>query len=176
MDELKKKIREVPDWPIKGVSFKDITTLFQDKDAFQKIIDALSEPHKDKKVDKVVGIDARGFLVAAPVAYKLNSGLVIVRKPGKLPCLTIEQEFTLEYGSSSVEIHTDAILPGETVLLIDDVVATGGTALATCALIEKLGGKILEVGLVIDLLYLGGSKKLKEKGYKVRSLVTYEHG
>lgn len=174
MDELKNKIREVRDWPKKGVSFKDITTLLQDKIAFQKIIDLLAEPHLDEKIDKVVGIDSRGFLIAAPLAYKLNSGLAIVRKPGKLPFETIEQAYSLEYGADAIQMHTDAILPGEKVILADDLIATGGTAGAACDLIEKLGGKIIRVSCVIDLPFLGGSEKLKAKGYEVRSLVIYD--
>lgn len=172
-NDLKNKIREVPDWPKKGVNFKDITTLLQDKHAFQKVIDLMSEFFKDEKIDKVVGIDARGFLVAAPLAYKFNSGLVIVRKRGKLPFSTIEQEYALEYGTDILQMHTDAILPDEQVILVDDLIATGGTAEATCDLIEKLGGKVAGVGFVIDLVFLGGSKRLREKGYDVKSLITY---
>lgn len=173
IDDLKKKIREVPDWPKKGVSFKDITTLFQNKDAFRSVVDLLAKPYKDEKIDKVVGIDARGFLVAAPVAYKLNSGLSIVRKAGKLPFSIIQKEYTLEYGTNTIEMHTDAVLPNEKIVLIDDLIATGGTAIATCDLIEELGGKIVGTDFVIDLPSLGGSKRLKEKGYKVRSLIAY---
>jgi adenine phosphoribosyltransferase len=174
MEELKKKIREVKDWPKKGVSFKDITTLLQDKSAFQKVIDLLAEPHLDEKIDKVVGIDARGFLIAAPLAYRLNAGLAIMRKPGKLPFETIEQSYSLEYGTDAIQMHSDAILPGEKVILADDLIATGGTAEAACGLIEKLGGEIIRVSCVIDLPFLGGSKKLKEKGYEVRSLIIYD--
>lgn len=171
---LKNKIREVPDWPKKGVNFKDITTLIQDKDAFHEVIDLLSEPFKGKEIDKVVGIDARGFLVAAPVAYNLHCGLTIVRKSGKLPFTTIEKEYDLEYGANIIQMHTDAILSGEKVILIDDLIATGGTSGAACELIEKLGGKISGIGFVIDLPFLGGSKKLKERGYEVRSLIEYD--
>jgi len=174
MSDLKKKIREIPDWPKKGVNFKDITTLLQDKDSFQEVIDLISQPLADKKIDKIVGIDARGFLIAAPVAYKLKIGLAIVRKKGKLPHTTIEQEYTLEYASNVIQMHKDAIQSGENVVLIDDLLATGGTALATCALIEKLGGEILETVFIVDLPFLDGSKKLKEKGYKVKSLVSYD--
>lgn len=175
MKDLRRKIIEVPNWPIDGVSFKDITALFEDKNAFRKIVNLLSKPHVGKKVDKVVGIDARGFLIAAPVAYKLNAGLCMVRKPGKLPRPTVKKKFTLEYGSSTLEMHKDAVLPGEKILLMDDVVATGGTAVATCDIIKKLGGEILEIGVVIDLLYLGGSKMLNQRGYNVRSLIAYEN-
>ncbi|MDD5547340.1 MAG: adenine phosphoribosyltransferase [Candidatus Pacebacteria bacterium] len=174
MDNIKNKIREVQDWPKKGINFKDITTLLQDKDTFKKVIDSLADFFVNEKIDKVVGIDARGFLVASPLAYKLNAGLVIVRKPGKLPFSTIQQEYTLEYGKDVLQMHTDAILKGEKVILIDDLIATGGTAMATCNLIEKLGGKVAGVGCIIDLPFLNGSKKLEDKGYKVKSLITYD--
>ncbi|MEK9170136.1 MAG: adenine phosphoribosyltransferase [Patescibacteria group bacterium] len=174
MDNLKNKIREVPDWPKKGVNFKDITTLLQDKTAFKKTIDLIAEFFADEKVDKVVGIDARGFLIAAPLAYKLNAGLAIVRKPGKLPFSTIEQEYTLEYGKDILQMHTDAILSGEKVILADDLIATGGTAGATCDIIEKLEGKVVGIAFVIDLPFLGGSEKLRKKGYKVKSLISYD--
>ncbi|MAF20801.1 MAG: adenine phosphoribosyltransferase [Parcubacteria group bacterium] len=174
MLELKSKIREIPDWPKKGVNFKDITTLLQDKDSFKQVIDLVTNPLADKEIDKIVGIDARGFLIAAPVAYKLNLGLAIVRKKGKLPYLTIEKKYILEYASNAIEMHQDAILKGEQIVLIDDLLATGGTALAACDLIEELGGVILETCFVVDLPFLNGSKKLKQKGYKVRSLVSYE--
>lgn len=174
MDDLKNKIREVPNWPKKGVNFKDITTLLQDKNTFKSTIDSISEFFGDEKVDKVVGIDARGFLIAAPLAYKLNAGLAIVRKPGKLPFSLIEQEYTLEYGKDILQMHADAILPGEKVVLVDDLIATGGTAEATCDLIERLGGEILGVGFVIDLPFLGGSGRLRKKGYNVKSLIKYD--
>lgn len=174
MDILKNKIREVLDWPKKGINFKDITTLLQDKDSFKKVIDLISEFFRDEKVDKVVGIDARGFLIAAPLAYKLNAGLAIVRKRGKLPFSTIEQEYALEYGTDILQMHVDAILPGEKVILVDDLIATGGTAGATCNLIEKLGGRVAGIGFVIDLPFLGGLQKLREKGYDVKSLITYD--
>lgn len=174
MNNLKSKIREIPDWPKKGINFKDITTLLQDKETFQEVIDSLSGPFMGKKIDKVVGIDARGFLVAAPVAYKLNSGLAIVRKPDKLPFKTIEQSYVLEYGENKIQIHQDTILPGEKIVLIDDLIATGGTAEATCDLIEKLDGQIVGISFIVDLPFLKGSAKLKRRGYQVRSLVIYD--
>ncbi|PIT88030.1 MAG: adenine phosphoribosyltransferase [Candidatus Magasanikbacteria bacterium CG10_big_fil_rev_8_21_14_0_10_36_32] len=173
--DLKNQIREIQDWPKKGVSFKDITTLLQDKESFRQTIDSLSKFCVDKKVDKIVGIDARGFLVAAPVAYKIGAGLSIVRKPGKLPYETIEQSYTLEYASNIIQMHTDAVTKGENVVLVDDLIATGGTALAACDLTEKLGGTIVGVYAVIDLLFLGGSDKLKKRGYEVKSLINYEY-
>ncbi len=171
--DLKNKIREIPDWPKKGVNFKDITTLLQDKEAFRQTVDSLAEFCAGKKIDKIIGIDARGFLAAAPVAYKIGAGLSIVRKPGKLPYETIEQAYTLEYASNIIQMHVDAIQKGEQVVLIDDLIATGGTALAACELAEKLGGTIVGVYAVIDLPFLGGSKKLSERGYEVRSLIYY---
>lgn len=171
--DLKSKIREIPDWPKAGINFKDITTLLEDKAAFKEAVDKLAAPFSEKKIDKVVGIDARGFLLAAPVAYILNSGLAIVRKMGKLPSSSIKQDYTLEYASSTIEIHDDAIKQGENIILIDDLCATGGTALAACDLISMLGGKIIGVSFLIDLPFLGGSKRLKERGMEVRSLVDY---
>ncbi|MDO8668082.1 MAG: adenine phosphoribosyltransferase [bacterium] len=171
---LKSKIREIPNWPKPGINFKDITTLLEDKAAFKEAVDKLAAPFLGQKIDKVVGIDARGFLLAAPVAYKLNTGLAVVRKKGKLPFRSIKQDYTLEYASNTVEMHEDAIKPGENVVLIDDLCATGGTALAACDLIKRLGGKIIGVSFLIDLPFLGGSKKIKERGIEVRSLVEYD--
>jgi adenine phosphoribosyltransferase len=172
--DLKSKIREIQDWPKAGINFKDITTLLEDKDAFREAVDALSAQFISQDIDKIVGIDARGFLLAAPVAYKLNAGLAIVRKKGKLPSRTVGQEYTLEYASNAIEMHDDTIKPGENIVLIDDLCATGGTALAACDLIEKLGGKIIGVSFLIDLPFLNGSAKLKERGYDVYSLVEYD--
>lgn len=172
--DLKSKIREIPDWPKPGVNFKDITTLLEDKEAFREAVELLAMPFKGMALDKVVGIDARGFLLAAPVAYVLNTGLAIVRKSGKLPGNSIQQDYSLEYASDTIEMHDDAIKPGERVILIDDLCATGGTALAACALIEKLGGKIIGVSFLIDLPFLGGTTNLKKRGFEVRCLVEYE--
>ena len=174
MDVAGRLSAEIPDWPKPGVNFKDITTLLEDKAAFREVIDRLAAPFSGQPIDKVVGIDARGFLLAAPVAYKLNTGLAIIRKKGKLPSRTIAQEYTLEYASNTIEMHDDAIKPGENIILIDDLCATGGTAIAACDLIGKLGGKIIGVSFLIDLPFLDGSKKLKDRGYIVRSLVEYE--
>lgn len=171
---LKSKIREIPDWPKPGVNFKDITTLLENKVAFREAVELLAAPFRGEVIDKVVGIDARGFLLAAPVAYVLNAGLAIVRKKGKLPSSLIYQDYTLEYASNTIEMHDDAIKSGEKVILIDDLCATGGTALAACDLIERLGGKIISASFLIDLPFLGGSKKIKERGFEVRSLVEYD--
>ena len=171
---LKSKIREIPDWPKPGVNFKDITTLLEDAEAFKQAVDLLAGQFMGEKIDKVVGIDARGFLLAAPVAYKLHTGLAIVRKKGKLPSRCLAQEYTLEYASNTIEMHDDAIKPEEKIILIDDLCATGGTALAACDLIEKLGGKIIGMGFLVDLPFLNGSKKIKDRGYELYSLVEYE--
>jgi adenine phosphoribosyltransferase len=169
---IKSKVREIPDWPKRGVSFKDITPLLQNKNVFRKTIDLLASPYLGKKIDKVVGIDARGFILAAALAYKLRTGLAIVRKKGKLPARTVSQKYSLEYASNILEMHEDAILPGEKILLVDDVLATGGTMKATIDLVKKLKGKIIGVDFLIELIYLKGRKNLK--GYKIRSLVKYE--
>jgi len=168
---IKSKIREIPDWPKKGVGFKDITPLLEDRNVFRKTINLLAKPYLKKKIDKVVGIDARGFLLAAAVAYRLKAGIAIVRKKGKLPCKTICQEYNLEYGSNVIEMHRDCILPGERVLLVDDVLATGGTMEAAISLVEKLKGKIIGVDLLMELTFLNGREKIKK--YKVRSLIKY---
>ncbi len=173
--DLKSKIREVPNWPKEGVNFKDVTTLLQDSDLLIQTIDQLSDFLKYKKVDKIVGIDARGFIFATPVAYNLKIGLSIVRKKGKLPFETIEKDYALEYASNTIQMHKDAVLLGEKVVLIDDLCATGGTALASCDLIEELGGEIVGVYFVVDLPFLEGSKKLTERGYEVKSLVSYDY-
>lgn len=169
---LKAKIREIPDWPQKGVSFKDITPLLEDAAGFRRVVNSLVKPFRGAGIKKVVGIDARGFLLAGPVAYKLGAGLVIVRKKGKLPYKTIRSSYELEYGSNTLEIHQGAIKKGEKVLIIDDVLATGGTAQATARLVEKSRGKIAALVFLSDLLYLKGKEKLKD--YKVFSLVSFE--
>jgi len=169
---IKSKIREIPDWPKKGINFKDITPLLCDKHAFQKAIDLMALPYSEKKIDKVVGIDARGFILAAALSYKLKTGLAIARKKGKLPFKTISEKYILEYASNILEMHEDAILPGEKVLLVDDVLATGGTMKATVNMVKKLKGKIIGIDFLIELAYLKGRKNLK--GYKIKSLVKYK--
>ncbi|MDD2731889.1 MAG: adenine phosphoribosyltransferase [Candidatus Pacebacteria bacterium] len=170
-DLIKSKIREIPDWPKKGVRFKDITPLIEDKDILKKIIDELALPYLDRKIDKVVGIDARGFILAAPLAYRIGAGLAIVRKKGKLPFRTISKEYALEYGSNTIEMHEDSIYQGEKVLIIDDVLATGGTMEATVELINQLKGEIVGIDFLIELISLNGRGKLK--GYNIRSLAKY---
>ncbi len=174
MIELKSKIREIPDWPQKGVSFKDITPLLQDKEAFCFAIDKLCESLDNARgrPDIIVGIDARGFILSAAMAYKLKTGLAIIRKKGKLPHKTICQDYTLEYATNTIEMHEDAIQKGQKVLLIDDVLATGGTMEATAKIVEKLGGKIIGISFLIELDFLKGREKLKN--YKINSLIHYE--
>jgi adenine phosphoribosyltransferase len=164
-------IRNVPDFPKPGIQFKDITTVLKDKDVFSETIDILSQMYKDKGITKVVGIESRGFIFGAPLAYNLGAGLVLVRKPKKLPAETIQEEYELEYGTDKLEIHIDAIEKGEKVLIHDDLLATGGTAAATCRLIEKLGGEIVGISFLTELGFLNGRQKLGN--YNVDALVEF---
>ena len=170
--KLEDKIRDIPDFPKKGIIFKDITPLLQDARYFRQAIDQLAEPFLNQKVDLVVGIDARGFILAAALAYKLNAGLIIIRKKGKLPYKTIAKKYTLEYASETVEMHLDAIKPKQKILLVDDLLATGGTMEAAVDLVNEFKGKILGISFVINLKFLNGEKKLA--GHKIRSLIEYE--
>ncbi|MBI1956948.1 MAG: adenine phosphoribosyltransferase [Candidatus Niyogibacteria bacterium] len=171
MDPLKSRIREIPDWPQKGVSFKDITPLLLHPPAFQMAIDRFVEEFDTASIDKVAAIDARGFLLGAPVAYFLDAGLVLVRKQGKLPSRTLAESYELEYGKNVLEIHDDSILHGERVLVIDDVLATGGTATATAELVKKVGGLVAGFGFLLELSDLNGRQKLA--GEHVFSLLVY---
>lgn len=171
--DFKKYIREVPDWPKKGVNFKDITTALENKEIFQSIINQLCEPYKNKKIDKVVGIDARGFLLAGAMAYNLKAGLSVVRKKGKLPYKTKSKDYDLEYASATIEMHEDTIENNEQVVIVDDLIATGGTLKATTELVEEFGGKIVGVSVVIDLPFLSGSEKIKNK-FNFNYLVKYD--
>jgi adenine phosphoribosyltransferase len=168
---IEKAIRNVPDFPKPGIAFKDITPVLADPGLFAGTIELLTEGFKPGDVDAVVGIDARGFIFAAAAAVKLHAGFVPVRKKGKLPYQTHEQDYALEYGHATVAIHVDALKPGARVLLIDDLLATGGTAAAAAELVGKLGAKILEIGFLIELSFLNGRGKLN--GYPIRSLVVY---
>lgn len=165
-------IRNVPDFPKKGIMFRDITTLLKDREGLRKCADALYSFSKDLKIDKVVGIDSRGFIFGGTLAYMLGAGFVVVRKPGKLPAETLSQSYSLEYGEDTLEIHKDAILPGERILVHDDLLATGGTAKAACDLIEKAGGKIVQLSFIIELSFLQGRNQFKD--YILNSLVTYD--
>lgn len=169
--DIERTIRNVPDFPQPGIQFKDITPVLADARLFAGAIDLLTENFKPGSVDAVVGIDARGFIFAAAAAVRLQAGFVPVRKKGKLPYKTIEQDYALEYGHATVAIHTDAIKPGSRVLLVDDLLATGGTSAAAVALVQKLGGKILEAGFLIELKFLKGREKLA--GIPIRSIVAY---
>src|SRR5262244_3654850 len=171
-EPLKNLIREVPDFPKKGILFYDITTLLKDKLGFATLIDALSEHYLDKDVDLVLGMEARGFIFGPALAYRLNAGFVPVRKPGKLPAATAKYDYALEYGTNTLEIHQDAIVKGQRVIIVDDLLATGGTAEATAKLAESLGAKIAGLGFVVELEFLKGRDKLK--GYDVMSLLKYD--
>ena len=170
--DLKSMIRTIPDFPKKGIMFRDITTILQNKEGFRYVIDKFYERYKDKSIDVVVGIESRGFIFGATLAYNLGCGFVPVRKEGKLPHKTIRQQYALEYGTAVVEIHKDAIKIGQRVLIVDDLLATGGTVLAAIRLVESLGGKILECAVVVELPELKGREKLK--GYNLFSLVEFE--
>lgn len=171
-EPLKKLIREVPDFPKKGILFYDITTLLKDKLGFATLIDALAEYYLPKEVDSILGMEARGFIFGPALAYRLNAGFIPVRKPGKLPAATARVEYDLEYGSNVLEIHKDAIQPGQRVIIVDDLLATGGTAEATVRLAKMLGAEIAGLGFVVELDFLKGREKLK--GYDVFSLLHYE--
>jgi adenine phosphoribosyltransferase len=168
---LKKLIREIPDFPKKGILFYDITTLLKDRSGFATLIDALSEHYLGKPIDLVLGIEARGFIFGPALAYRLNAGFVPVRKPNKLPAETARWSYQLEYGTDALEIHKDAIRPGQQVLIVDDLLATGGTADACVRLAQSLGARVAGLGFVIELEALGGRKKLV--GYDVFSLLRY---
>jgi len=169
--DIEAAIRNIPDFPKPGIQFKDITPVLADPRLFSGCIDLLTDHFKPGMVDAVVGIDARGFIFAAAAAVKLEAGFVPVRKKGKLPYQTHEQDYDLEYGTSTIAVHVDALKPGSRVLLLDDLLATGGTAAAAAALVQRLGGEILEVSFLIELSFLNGRSKLKD--YPVRSLVVY---
>lgn len=169
--DLKEKIRNIPDFPQPGILFRDITTLLKDPEAFRYVIDKLTEKFKNQKIDYIAAIEARGYMLGAPLAYNLGTGFIPIRKPGKLPCKTISEEYSLEYGKNILELHTDAVKKGDKVLIIDDLIATGGSSLATKNLIEKLGGEVVGFAFVVELLDLKGRALLK--GYEVLSLVQY---
>jgi adenine phosphoribosyltransferase len=172
--DIKSVIRTIPDYPKPGIMFRDVTTLFGNARAFRTTVDQLVQPYAGTRIDKVVGIEARGFILAGAVAHQLSVGFVPVRKKGKLPWRTIQQSYDLEYGTDTVEIHEDAVKPGENVLLVDDLIATGGTAEAAIRLIEKVGGKVVGCSFIIDLPELKGRERLQKLGKTVLSLVEFE--
>ena len=172
-DYLRKHIRTVPDWPAPGVQFRDITPLLQNPKVFRVLIDSFVHRYMDMRPDVVAGLDARGFILGAVVAYELNVGFVPIRKKGKLPFTTVEETYELEYGSATVELHTDAVKTGDRVLLIDDLIATGGTMMAGKKLLEKLGGTVIEGAAIVDLPELGGSDRLRESGLPLFTLLDF---
>ncbi len=171
---VKDYIRTIPDFPHEGIMFRDVTTLFGDPRGFRMAIDQLLHPYAGEEIDKVVGLEARGFILGGAIAHQLSKGFVPIRKKGKLPGKTIEQEYSLEYGQAVMEVHDDAIQPGEKILMVDDLLATGGTAEAGIKLIERMGGIVLSSAFIIDLPELGGRKKLEEMGMDVHILCDFE--
>jgi len=170
---IRQTIRTIPDWPEAGVMFRDITPVLQDPRSFRVLVDLFVYRHMRQQLDLVAGIDARGFILGAVLAYELNLGFVPVRKKGKLPWRTLEQDYVLEYGNATIEMHTDAVKPGQRVLLIDDLIATGGTMLAAAKLLQRLGADVVEAACIIDLPELGGSAALKETGLPVYAVCQY---
>lgn len=173
-DYIKNAIRTVPDWPQKGVMFRDITTIFQDARATRGFLDALIHRYMGQDLKFVAGLDARGFLIGVTVAYGLNLPFVPIRKKGKLPWKTITREYKLEYGTEAIQVHTDACKPGDRCIVVDDLIATGGTMLAAVDLLSELGAQVVEVAAIVDLPDLGGSKKLREKGCNVFTICEFE--
>lgn len=174
MDELKALIRTIPDFPKPGIQFRDITTLLQDPWGFKRAIDEFVTHYKYSPIDKVVAIESRGFVIGGALAHHLNCGLVVARKKGKLPYLVERQEYSLEYGTDCIEMHRDAIKSGERCLVVDDLLATGGTSLATCQVVERLGGRVVGCAFVIELSDLGGRSRLAQ--YDLHCLVSFEGG
>jgi adenine phosphoribosyltransferase len=170
-DKIKALIREIPDFPQPGISFKDLTTLWRDPEGLKGTIEAMVLPFAKEEIGQVVGIESRGFILGAPLALQLGCGFVPVRKPGKLPGTTLRQEYDLEYGTDAVEIHQDGIAPGERVLIVDDLLATGGTMAAACQLVEKLGGEIVGLSFLVELAFLNGRERLPD--YRIETVVQY---
>ena len=171
MEELKKYIRDVPDFPKPGILFKDITPLLQEPEAFQKVIELFAKRYQGKSIDRVVGIESRGFIFGSVLAHTLKKGFSLVRKTGKLPWKKVSMTYDLEYGTDTIQMHEDAVHPGDRVLVIDDLLATGGTAKAACELIRKMGGEVVECAFVVELEFLKGREKLKD--VEVYSLLKY---
>ena len=174
MKTVQDYIRTIPDFPHAGIMFRDVTTLFADARGFRMAIDQLLHPYAGEEIDKVVGLEARGFILGGAIAHQLSVGFVPIRKKGKLPGATIAQDYTLEYGTATMEVHDDALQPGEKVLLVDDLLATGGTAEAGIKLIEQLGAEVVGCAFIVDLPDLGGRKKLQALGMNVHALCAFE--
>ena len=172
-DYIKSVIRTVPDWPEQGVNFRDITPLLQNSAAFRKLIDSFVHRYQEMDLDAIAAIDARGFIIGAPLAYELGCSFVPVRKKGKLPFKTISETYTLEYGHSEVELHSDAFQKDDRILLMDDLIATGGTMLAAANLIQRSGGQVVETATIIDLPELGGSQRIRDAGYSVFAVCSF---
>ncbi|WP_269532215.1 adenine phosphoribosyltransferase [Chitinimonas sp. BJYL2] len=173
-DDFRDRIRTVPDWPQAGIQFRDITPLLQDADTFQRLIDCFVQRYLAQHIDLVAGIDARGFILGAALAYALRRGFVPIRKKGKLPFQTIAEDYALEYGAATIELHIDAVAPGQRVLLVDDLVATGGTLLAAARLIRRLGGEVVEAAAIVDLPELGGSAAVAGEGITLFTLCQFD--
>jgi len=171
IEDLKAAIREIPDWPKKGILFYDVTTLLKQGRCFEQTVNSLIEPYREKQVDLVLGIEARGFIFAPPVAYALKAGFIPVRKPGKLPAAKLQVNYELEYGTDTLEIHQDAIEPGQRVLIVDDLIATGGTAKAVAEMVEAMNGTVVGLSFVVELTFLHGRDKLAN--YDVHSILKY---
>ena len=171
VESLRAQIREIPDFPKPGILFYDITTLLKSADAFREVIDLLTEPYPGKKIDLVVGMESRGFIFSAPMAYELHAGFVPVRKLGKLPAETVSVEYALEYGTNTLEVHKDAILPGQRVLIVDDLLATGGTVLGTIELVKQLKAEVVGLAFLVELMFLKGRERLR--GYDIHSVIQY---
>ena len=171
VDSLRAQIREIPDFPKPGILFYDITTLLKDADAFKEAVDLMLAPYQDERIDIVVGMESRGFIFSAPMAYQLGAGFVPVRKLGKLPAETASVEYALEYGTNTLEIHRDAITAGQRVLIVDDLLATGGTVSGTIDLVRRLGGEVVALAFLVELKFLKGRDRLR--GYEVHSIVQY---
>ncbi|MCR4618443.1 MAG: adenine phosphoribosyltransferase [Lachnospiraceae bacterium] len=172
MKKLEEYIRTIPDFPEKGIMFRDVTSVLEDAEGFKLAIDTMTDLVKDLQIDAIVGAESRGFIFGAPIAYNMNKPFCLIRKKGKLPCETIEETYDLEYGTATIEIHKDSIKPGQKVLLVDDLIATGGTTEAMIKLVEKLGGEVVGVVVLIELAGLKGREKIA--GYRLDAAVTYE--
>ena len=173
-EEIKQAVRTVENWPEEGVMFRDIMPLLQNPKIFRKLIDSFVHRYQGQAIDAVAAIDARGFILGAPLAYELGISLVPVRKKGKLPFQTVSQSYKLEYGEAEIELHTDAVRTGDKVLVMDDLIATGGTMMAACELVKKLGAEVVEVAAIIDLPDLKGGDKLREAGFEVYSICEFD--